>query len=162
MSPRERIALVNFRDGSNCAQSVLSAFANDFAIDTAIARGFGAGVGRTGGLCGSVSGAVMVIGLSTRHIADNKEGKEKAYALVREFCETFEERHGSVICRDLIGYDAKVPEEWQKAAELNLFAAVCRDFVGDAVVILEELLEREYRTGGVCRCERADMVFEDD
>jgi C_GCAxxG_C_C family probable redox protein len=166
MSSREIRARMNFRDGYNCAQAVLSAFAGDFGLDEAtalaLARGFGGGVGRTGGLCGTVSGAVMVIGLATQNAADNKEGKDQAYRLVREFFETFRSRHESLLCRELLGCDPRVPEEWRRAHEFDLFTTVCEGLVMDAVGIAEEILQRECGAGGLCRCERSDLVFEDD
>ena len=89
-------AVEKFRQGYNCSQSVVAAFAEDYGIDEQTAalhaRGFGGGMGRTGGVCGAVSGAVMVIGLSTWDIADTDEAKHRAYALVREFFRLLRQR----------------------------------------------------------------------
>jgi C_GCAxxG_C_C family probable redox protein len=142
MLSRADVAEKNFRNGYNCAQAVLSAFAEDFGLDEktvlAIARGFGGGVGQSGGICGTVSGAAMVIGLSTAGIADNREGKQEAGDRVRAFLTRFEEKHGSILCSDLLGYSLAVPGEKSKDEELGLYDTICKRLVGDAARILDE------------------------
>jgi C_GCAxxG_C_C family probable redox protein len=137
-------AVEKFRQGYNCSQAVVTAFAEDYGVneETAalVARGFGGGMGRTGGVCGAVSGAVMVIGLSTREITDTDQAKQQAYALVREFFRRFRERRPSLQCRDLLGYDIGDPEMYVLAKEQNLFEAICAGVIRDAAEVLEEIL----------------------
>ena len=58
-------AVGKFKEGFNCAQSVLYSYADELGLpdDLAmkIATGFGGGMGRTQEVCGAVTGALMVI-----------------------------------------------------------------------------------------------------
>jgi C_GCAxxG_C_C family probable redox protein len=60
-------AVTTFLDGCNCAQSVITVYAERYGIDEAlairIASGFGGELGRMGGVCGTLTGAVLVLGL---------------------------------------------------------------------------------------------------
>ncbi len=64
---KEKKGIDCFKNGFNCSQSVLTAFAGDFDLDEVtalkVAGGFGAGMGRLMETCGAVSGAYMVLGL---------------------------------------------------------------------------------------------------
>ena len=57
----------NFREGYNCAQSVLLAFANQVGLkeDEALklASSFGGGMGRLREVCGAVSAMFMIAGI---------------------------------------------------------------------------------------------------
>jgi C_GCAxxG_C_C family probable redox protein len=83
----------------------------------------------------------MVIGLK---FGKTKEGDdaatEKTRMLVRKFMQEFTERHGSVNCTELLGYNLSNPEEYDKARDSKLFVTKCPDLVGDAVQILEKIL----------------------
>ena len=131
-------------DKMNCAQSVLAVFCEELGLKKEdalrIAMGFGGGMGHTGGTCGAITGAYMVIGLKTDFTKDNlPECKEKAYALVQEFDARFQQRHGSSLCSELLGYDLRDAVQMEAAKEAGVFAAKCPDFLNEAVVILESL-----------------------
>ena len=139
------LAIAMHREGFNCSQAVLSAFAPDLGLDheTAlrVAGAFGGGIARTGQICGAVSGALMVLGLEhSQTRADDKQAKEKMYALVGEFMKRFEARNGSILCRELLGYDIGTPEGMQIVREKGLFASLCPKLVADAVEIVEQFL----------------------
>ncbi|MDD1672023.1 MAG: C-GCAxxG-C-C family protein [Methanomicrobiales archaeon] len=140
---RAEQALQAFREGANCAQSVVSAFAGEYGLDQdtalAVARGFGSGMA-TGSTCGVISGATLIIGLATGITVDNKEAKPKAYRLVKDFTWRFRERYGSTICRDLMGCDVSDPSQAQHARERDLFNRICSPMIRDTVMILEEIL----------------------
>jgi len=139
-------ALKNFSSGYNCAQSTLSAFAEDFGVkeEDAInyATGFGSGMA-TGRICGVCTGADMAIGLYTASIPDIHERKKVAYALAKKFLERFEEVNGAVNCIDLLGYDHTDPKEEEKQPIEKRPKTVCRKFIGDAVIILSEILAED-------------------
>ncbi len=83
----------------------------------------------------------MVIGLKYgKARPDDEAAKEKTYRLVRDFVRRFKERHGSIICKDLIHTDISTPEGLQAAREKQIFATVCYPFVKHAVEELEKLL----------------------
>jgi C_GCAxxG_C_C family probable redox protein len=138
-------ATLMFTEGYNCAQSVLSQFAERYGLDhevaLRVATPFGGGIGHSGQLCGAVTGALMAIGLAQGTTSADKPQKEVCYASVRAFLERFEAKHGSITCPALLGLDLGLPDDYARAHELDLFQTRCADFVGDAVSITAELLE---------------------
>lgn len=81
---------------ANCAQSVLTAFCEDYGLraDMAynIAQGFGGGMHINNGTCGAVTGAYMVLGLANPVTGDNPRQKmDKVVALETEFNRKFTE-----------------------------------------------------------------------
>jgi hypothetical protein len=52
----------------------------------------------------------------------------------------FEARHGSIVCRELIGVDLSAPDGHRLGAERGVFENLCPGFVADAAQILEEIL----------------------
>ncbi|MDD3050692.1 MAG: C-GCAxxG-C-C family protein [Candidatus Cloacimonetes bacterium] len=144
---RRKEALKTYEKGFNCSQSVLSAFKEEISLDKnlllKIAAGFGGGM-RKGEVCGAVSGAIMVLGLKYGNsIEGDVETKEHIYSLTREFMKRFEEKNGSVVCKQLLGYDLSNPEEHEILKKNDTFKQKCPFFIEDAVDILEEILFRE-------------------
>lgn len=138
-------AVACFDNGFNCSQAVFSAFCEELGLDkdTAlkIATSFGGGMGRMGLTCGAVTGAFMVIGLKHgMYIPGDSASKEKTYALVKTFTDTFKALHGSICCRDLLGCDISTPEGGSYAKENGLYHSLCPRFVHDAASIVEDLL----------------------
>jgi len=149
MSAKSEQAVNCFEEGFCCSQAVISVYAEESGLcrETAlkIACGFGGGMGRMVRTCGVVTGAFMVLGLKYGNVnASDKHIKEKTYGLVREFARRFEERNGSVICKELLGCDISGPEGLKIAKDNGLFTSVCPGLVRDAVEILEEMLEKDF------------------
>lgn len=139
-------ALELFSNNFNCSQSVLTAFAPDFGIDEKLALMLGTSFGggaRNGEICGAVSGALMVLGLKYGHYnaADNEQ-KSRAYQIAVEYTKRFKELNGSIVCRDLLGYDLTKPDEMACIKEKGLFGTVCPKMVESAVKILENVLDQ--------------------
>lgn len=132
-----------FYEGFNCSQAVLGSFCEKYGMKQedafAIATGLGGGI-RCGEVCGAVSGAVLVIGLKYGNKNQN-EGNSKAlcYAKTTEFINRFKERKGSIVCRELLGYDLSKEGEMKEAAEKEVFKEVCPKMIKEAVEVLEEL-----------------------
>lgn len=96
---------------------------------------------RTGQMCGAVNGALMVIGLAHGPTAaDDAASREKTYAVTKEFWSRFEERHGSLVCCELLGVDIGTPEGREAAMRTGLFKTRCPMFVRDAAEIAEQIL----------------------
>ncbi len=139
------MALAKFAEGYNCSQSVLHAHCDELGLDrnTALrlACGLGAGMGRKGEVCGAVSGGVLVLGL--RHGRGENDGRsatDTTYAKVRELMDRFQQRHGTVRCRELLGgCDLATPEGQKAFKEKDLFQRVCMPCVETVVRILEEI-----------------------
>jgi len=143
---RIEIARSRFDGKYSCSESVFTAYAPNFGLDEAaalkIASGFGGGMGRRGLVCGAVTGAIMVLGLAGgRTQPDDKESKERIYALVNRFAERFLAENGSLACRDLTGIDISTPEGLARLLSDHRNHEKCGDLVSSACRILEEILE---------------------
>lgn len=137
-------ALELFSNNFNCSQAVFAVFAPDFGLDEKLAlklaTSFGGGA-RNGEICGAVSGALMVLGLKYGHFdAADSEQKSRAYAIAVEYTKRFKEANGSIVCRDLLGYDLTKPDEMACIKEKGLFGDVCPKAIKSAVEILEGVL----------------------
>ena len=133
-----------FEEGCACSQAVLASVAERLGLDRGqamrISACFAAGM-RGGEVCGAVTGAYMALGLA--HCGADcttAEGRQAAYAEVASFNSAFRERHGSLLCRELLGGDLSTPEGAQLASEGRLFLDKCPEFVRDAALILDEAL----------------------
>jgi C_GCAxxG_C_C family probable redox protein len=83
----------------------------------------------------------MVLGLKYGHChSDNSEEKSRAYSLAVEFNKRFCDRNGSIVCKDLLGYNLSVPNELVLIKEQNLFNTVCTKIIADATEIVEQML----------------------
>ena len=143
---RKEKAMQGFRDGYNCAQSIVLAFEDMLTIDldTAlkIASPFGGGMGRLREVCGSVSGMFMVLGfVKGYNEPGNYEGKKELYEHVQELARRFEEENGSIVCRDLLGLNVKKEDAApEKRTEEYYKKRPCVELVGCAAEILEQYL----------------------
>lgn len=112
-SARAAQARAYFKEGYNCAQSVIMAYADlyDLDIDLAakISSSFGGGMGRLREVCGTCSGMFMVASMAVpANDISNKAAKAANYKLVQELAEEFKSKNGSIICRELLGLDHKI------------------------------------------------------
>jgi C_GCAxxG_C_C family probable redox protein len=138
-------AVLSFKRGFSCSQAVLSAVSEPLGLDKEralkISQPLGGGMASLGLTCGAVTGAMLAIGLKYgRTRPEDVAAKEKTYQLVHEFMRRFRARHGSIVCRDLIGVDLSAPDGHARGAERGVFENLCPRFVADAVEILEEIL----------------------
>ncbi len=127
---------------TNCAQSVINAFADEVGIDKAtalkIALGFGGGMGHTGGTCGAVTAAYMVLGLKQDFDPSRpRKNRDQLYALEQEFNQRFKQIYRTVNCTELLGHDLGTPEGAAAVKEKGLSATLCPKLVAAAVEILE-------------------------
>jgi len=140
-------ALDTFAAKNNCSQSVLLPFAQRYGVSEGqalqIAAGFGAGIGQMAETCGAVTGACMVLGLMAgQQHPQNPELKQETYRLVGEFARRFREQFGELKCRDLLGLDISDANIYQQARESGLFENLCPLYVGAAVEILLDMIEK--------------------
>jgi C_GCAxxG_C_C family probable redox protein len=142
MTNPTKTAQDRFAEGFNCSQAVFSAYATQFGIDDETAlkltSPFGGGVARQGEVCGAVTGALMALGLGCGNAT--LENKEENYRLADEFINHCQEQHGTILCRELIGYDLSTPEGLQKAREEGVFQTICPGLVKDAAELVFEFL----------------------
>lgn len=143
MKPEDRAEEL-FRAQYNCSQAVMGACGESegLTLDQSLrlSSAFGGGICRTAGVCGAVTGALMALGL--RHggctVADPST-KTRVYALGQDLMDRFRARHGSTLCRELLGCDISTPEGLAQSREQDLHNTRCVGFVRDAVALLEEI-----------------------
>lgn len=136
METEDRVnsAINYFKEGYNCAESILEAMDYEPNIATA----FGAGISRKGSICGAVTGGILVINLKYgRNSA--KEDKEKAYKVALEYIDEFEKEFGGILCHDLIECDLRTSEGQKKYKDLNLSDERCKKFIGKAIETLQKI-----------------------
>ena len=107
-------AVALFKEGFNCSQAVVAAFADEFGFTREqalrMSASFGGGIGRMRETCGAACGLFMVAGLETGCTeGKNREGKEANYKLVQELAEEFRRRNGSIVCAELLGLAKSAP-----------------------------------------------------
>ena len=135
-----------FVQGYNCAQAVVVAFCNvtgmeeDYAAK--LASGFGGGMGGLREVCGAVSGMNMVLSCLYGYCdpADDA-GKKQTYGNMKALAEQFQEKNGSIICRELMknmpandNPDPKVAEYYAKRP--------CVRMVMTAAELLDEFIAK--------------------
>jgi C_GCAxxG_C_C family probable redox protein len=124
----------HFKEGYNCAESILKGMDYEPNIATA----FGAGLSRKGSVCGAITGGILVINLKYGR-KSAKEDKEKAYKVALEYINEFEKEFGNIMCYDLIGCDLKTSDGQKRYKDLNLFDEKCKKFVGRAIEMLQTI-----------------------
>ena len=144
---RREAAMDHFRKGYNCCQSIVLAFEDLVPVDKNLllkmASSFGGGMGRLREVCGSVSGMFMIAGLLYGY-DEPETGEVKAdhYGRIQELAHRFEEKHGSIVCRELLNlnvrHDVPVPE---KRTDEYYKKRPCPEIIGDAADILEKFIK---------------------
>jgi C_GCAxxG_C_C family probable redox protein len=129
----------------SCSQSVLGAFAEDLGLDRDTAFGLGAGfsggLGGRGEVCGALTGAIMAAGMKHGwRRSDDAEARATTEWVVNRLVERFEERHGSTICKDLLGHPVSSNAERAAARESGLITVDCGTFIRHAADLLDEVL----------------------
>ncbi len=133
-----------FKQGFDCAQTVLLSFSDVTGLDrkTSLKLGsaFAGGMGMNGSKCGTVTGALMVIGL--KHGSGGPKDKEQkviVQGLVNDFLKRFNELHSSATCKELIGVDITSVKNMPSEERKNVYRK-CLTYVKSSVGILEEIL----------------------
>lgn len=152
MEERIEKAVSLFKEGYNCSQSVVAAFADmyGFTLEQAfrMAASFGGGIGRMRETCGAACGLFLVAGLETGAVEGaDRQGKADNYALVQELAEEFKRRNGALRCADLLGLSKKDPIVSTPEARTEQYYAKrpCAKMVEEAARIWCEYLEKHPR-----------------
>lgn len=111
----------NFLKGYNCTQAVLLSFDDviepeKLSLLMTSTSCFGGGMGRLREVCGTVSGMFIVLSCFYGYSGpDENEKKAVLYSNIQELAKRFEEKTGSIVCRELLGLDHRrdtpVPDE---------------------------------------------------
>lgn len=146
---RKEIAINNFYEGYNCTQAVVLAFSDLIDMDTnqllMMVSSLGGGMGRLREVCGSVSGMFLVLGTLEGYSDPNDNAtKRQLYENVQLLAGEFEQKNGSIVCRELLGMQEKrqepVPEE---RTEAYYKKRPCPELVGMAAEILQNYIENQ-------------------
>ena len=126
METRKHIAAEKLQNGTrNCAQAIISTYADLACIDEETARNlgnaFGSGMGTMEGTCGALVGAGVVLGLTTKDRAAARKG-------MRQVITQFMQRNGATQCKLL------------KGVGTGVVLRECTCCVSDAAEFLEEQL----------------------
>lgn len=144
-------AIEYFGKNFNCAQGIFTTYAVENGFDEKMALKLGTNFGggaRKGEMCGAVSGALMVLGLLHGHYdGDDADSKARAYTMAEDYMNRFIMKNGSVVCREILGYDLSRPGEMARIKEQNLFHTRCPEMIRSAADILDELLEEYGKQG---------------
>lgn len=150
MEERIEKAVALFKQGFNCSQSVVAAFADKygFTYEQALrmSASFGGGIGRMRETCGAACGLFMLAGLETGATeGEDREGKAANYKLVQELAEEFKRRNGALRCADLLGLSKKEPVVSTPEARTTQYYAKrpCVKMVEEAARIWCEYLEKQ-------------------
>ena len=142
-------AISLFKEGFNCSQSVVAAFAEEYGFTQEqalrMSASFGGGIGRMRETCGAACGLFMLAGLKGGAIVGaDREGKAANYALVQELAEEFKLRNGALKCSDLLGLSNNVPIVSTPEQRTNQYYAKrpCVKMVEEAARIWVEYLQK--------------------
>lgn len=145
-------AVALFKEGYNCSQSVVAAFADlyGFTREQAlhISASFGGGIGRMRETCGAACGMFLLAGLEKCAIeGKDRESKAANYALVQELAEKFKQRNGALRCADLLGLSRKDPIVSTPEARTDQYYAKrpCAKMVEEAAKIWSEYLKNHLK-----------------
>lgn len=106
-----------------------------------VATCFGAGLGRRGEICGAVAGALIAVGARYgRREGEGDEAKERSYERAARVVESFRERFGTLLCRELIGVDLGEPDGREAYRRENIRYQYCVDYVTAAVRMAYETI----------------------
>lgn len=133
-----------YEGGYNCAQSVIAAFAGDYGMSLEqalkIAGSFGGGM-RLAATCGGLTGAMMALGLAQSGTEPTVENKSKMDTLTFELIDRWKKQVGPIDCKDILGYDIRIPDERCQAVESGAIAKNCPRCVEMGANILAKMLE---------------------
>lgn len=137
-----------FKQGYNCSQSVVVAFADMYDLDESVAlkmsASFGGGIGRMRETCGAACGMFILAGFEKSALspADNR-AKSDNYKLVQQLADEFVVRNGSLKCSELLGLDksTKITSEAEGRTSQYYKKRPCVKMVEEAARIYSEYLE---------------------
>lgn len=101
-------AIAYHKQGYNCAQAVIMAFAPEMGVTegqaSRMGQALGGGVGQMREVCGAITGAAVVLGmLRGMERAPTPEEKKAFYQRMRDLGEAFEAKHETSLCMRLLG-----------------------------------------------------------
>ena len=150
INKEERVAraVAYFKEGYNCSQAVVAAFADIYGFNREqalrMAASFGGGIGRMRMTCGAACGMFLLAGLETGAVdGADRVGKSRNYAVVQELAKRFKEENGSLTCAELLGLSRQEPVVSEAEARTAAYyqKRPCAKMVETAARIFADYLE---------------------
>jgi len=147
MKEIEEKAIYSFYNGMNCAQSVLTAYADHLKFDPEMAlfvsAGFGGGIGKMQKTCGAVTGSFMVLGISNskKHL-ENIDARNATNEMIQKFTVDFTALYGSLDCKALLNCDFATEAGEKQFKDLDLKKNICSKCISDSIKLIEELVNK--------------------
>lgn len=139
-------AVSYFRKKNCCSQAVLASFAGECGLTESEALKAGAcfdsGM-RKAEVCGACTGALIALGLMAGHDENDTDKKQKTNEMTVRFLDTFAEKNGTYLCRELLKCDITTQDGRAYAVEHNLFTEFCPKLVESAASTLEEMISEK-------------------
>ena len=149
--------------GYHCSQALFGAFAGEFGLDERTAfklsTCYGAGM-RRGETCGVISAGLLVLGLAFGfYDVDDRELEMYGNQKTREYIDRFEEKMGSIRCRDILKHNFATEEGTAAIRQAGLVVKRCPDVMETGIALLEEMLKgsEEIRAVGQYRDETSEV-----
>ena len=146
-------AMELFLSGYNCAQSVFAAFCDLHGMEEKealrLSSSFGGGMGRLREVCGALSGIFMTAGIVYGYDSPgDKDAKTEHYKRIQELAEAFQERTGTLLCRELLGLEGTGKDSYIPSDRTEAYSQSrpCRELVGLAAAILDAYLAEHHPT----------------
>ena len=141
----ERIAraVAYFKEGYNCSQSVVAAFADLYGFTHEQALHISASFGGGRLTCGAACGMFQLVGLEVAAMeGKDRETKSRNYAIVQELAARFKAENGSITCGELLGLKRAAPVSNQAEARTAAYYAKrpCPKMVESAARIFADYL----------------------
>ena len=134
-----------FIKGYDCSQVVVAHYAEKLGLSEEVANKVSACLG--GGMlqadtCGAFTGAVMVIGLKYGHYDEETLLAQKDVMMAKsaEFKKLFFEKFETCNCKELLGYDVSIPEQFQEALSSGRMLGFCPTVVTAVLECLDQIL----------------------
>lgn len=134
-----------FIKGYDCSQVVVAQYAEKLGLTKEQANKVSACFG--GGMlqadtCGAFTGALMVIGLKYGHYDEETLLAQKDVMMAKsaEFKKLFYEKFETCNCKELLGYDVSIPEQFEEALSSGRMLGFCPTVVKAVCECLDEIL----------------------
>ncbi|RUT78789.1 C-GCAxxG-C-C family protein [Ancylomarina longa] len=131
-------AIYSFYNGINCAQSVLTSYADHLKFDSdmtlSVSNGFDGGMGKLQKTCCAVTGSFMVLSMSNprRHL-ENIDDRNATNEMIQKFTSDYTILHGSFDCRTLLNCDFTIEEGEKQFRDLDMKKNICSKCISDSI-----------------------------
>lgn len=141
LSNVKQLAGQYFKDGYNCAESILRTFKTELNLDLSdealkAATGFGGGIGHAGCVCGALAASVMVLSILHGRI-NSRQSLAPIYSINEEFHRRFNKTFGGSCCRVLNRYPFNSKEHLHNCIKIT---------GGTAELLMEYIQELKLRS----------------